>query len=98
LKLVQNGSSPAIVLLRTAVKRFEAGLSNEEIRDGVEEAAIKQVPRLSERLNYLSLFANISTLLGFLVLSQGCSSLFHHWLRLKPQKKHQCWLMESRRL
>jgi biopolymer transport protein ExbB/TolQ len=87
LKQVQKSSSPAIVLLRTAVKRFEAGLSNEEIRDGVEEAAIKQVPRLSERLNYLSLFANISTLLGLLGTIAGLQLSFSSLAAVEAAKK-----------
>jgi biopolymer transport protein ExbB/TolQ len=87
LKQVQKSSSPAIVLLRTVVKRFEAGLSNEEIRDGVEEAAIKQVPRLSERLNYLSLFANISTLLGLLGTIAGLQLSFSSLAAVEAAKK-----------
>ncbi|MBN1602757.1 MAG: MotA/TolQ/ExbB proton channel family protein [Chitinispirillaceae bacterium] len=87
MKLVQKGSSPAIVLLKTALKRFETGLSNEEIRDGVEEAAIKQVPRLSERLNYLSLFANISTLLGLLGTIAGLQLSFSSLATVEAAKK-----------
>lgn len=86
-KLVQKGSAPGIVLLRTAIKRFEAGLSVEEIRDGVEEAAIKQVPRLSDRLNYLSLFANISTLLGLLGTIAGLQLSFSSLATVEAAKK-----------
>ena len=60
--LLSRGKDPKTMLLKTALERFDAGMSIEEIQEGLEEEAIKQVPRLSQRLNYLTLFANIATL------------------------------------
>lgn len=61
-----QGKSPLHGLLRALVKRYRAGLSYKEIRQGVDEAAVRELPRFTERLNYLSLFANTATLLGLL--------------------------------
>lgn len=74
---VQRKKSPLRNLVRIALERYQEGASTEDIRKGVEEAAIKQVPRLSERLNLLSLLANVSTLLGLLGTIFGLQSAFH---------------------
>ncbi len=73
---VVQGKAPVTVLLRTALERFNAGMSVAEIQEGVEEAAIKELPRLSDRLNYLVLFANIATLLGLLGTIMGLQLAF----------------------
>ena len=71
-----TGNAPVAVLLLTALERFNAGMSISEIQEGVEEAAIKELPRLSDRLNYLVLFANIATLLGLLGTIMGLQLAF----------------------
>ena len=74
--------SPVDVLLRTAVERYDAGMKADDIQEGVEEAAIKELPKMTQRLNYLSLFANIATLLGLL----GTISDIDHGLHIgKPR-------------
>jgi biopolymer transport protein ExbB len=70
------GSAPVSVLLHTALERFNAGMSHSEIQEGIEEAAIKELPRLGERLNYLVLFANIATLTGLLGTIMGLQKAF----------------------
>lgn len=75
-KLSVAGNAPVTVLLRTALERFSAGMNISEIQEGVEEAAIKELPRLSDRLNYLVLFANIATLLGLLGTIMGLQLAF----------------------
>jgi biopolymer transport protein ExbB len=75
-KLVLQGKAPVTVLLRVALDRFGAGMNVAEIQEGMEEAAIKELPRLSERLNYLVLFANIATLLGLLGTIMGLQLAF----------------------
>lgn len=65
-KVAGSAGAPVNVLLSTALERFGAGMNHEDIQEGVEEAAIQEVPRMSQRLNYLSLLANIATLLGLL--------------------------------
>ena len=75
------------MLFRTALERFNSGLPIDEIREGVEEAAIQQVPRLSQRLNYLSLFANIATLLGLLGTITGLQLSFSSLATVDAAKK-----------
>ncbi len=75
-KIVAGGKSPLLKLLGVAVERYGSGATMAEIQEGVEEAAIQQVPRLPQRLNYLSLFANIATLLGLLGTISGLQLSF----------------------
>ena len=92
-RVVFNKSDPLSVLLYTAVDRFSNSMNIEEIREGVEEAAIQQVPRLSQRLNYLSLFANVATLLGLLGTITGLQLSFSSLASIEHQRQH-FWLVE----
>lgn len=73
---LQKGGTPLIVLIRTAVERFEAGAPIEQIEEGVEEASIKELPKISRRISYLSMFANIATLVGLLGTIAGLQQSF----------------------
>jgi len=86
-KILSRGSDPKTMLLKTALERFDAGMGIEEIQEGVEEEAIKQVPRLSQRLNYLTLFANIATLLGLLGTITGLQLSFSSLANVEAAKK-----------
>jgi biopolymer transport protein ExbB len=74
--LVSRGLAPLNVLVRTATERFFAGAAGEKIQESVAQAAIKEVPKLSQRLNYLALIANIATLLGLLGTIAGLQISF----------------------
>jgi biopolymer transport protein ExbB len=86
-KAVAKGGSPLTVLLRTAVERYSANIPFTDIQEGIEEAAIQQVPRLPQRLNYLSLFANIATLLGLLGTISGLQLSFSSLAAVEAAKK-----------
>lgn len=86
-KRILSSSAPLPVLLKVAVDRYSAGMSIDEIQEGVEEASIQQVPRLSKRLNYLALFANISTLLGLLGTISGLQLSFSSLVSVEASKK-----------
>jgi biopolymer transport protein ExbB/TolQ len=86
-KIVSKRNSPVDILLRTAVELFAAGMKHDEIREGVEETAIRELPRLSSRLNYLSLFANIATLLGLLGTITGLQTAFGSLSSVEAAKK-----------
>ena len=75
-KILVSRVAPVSALLGIALDRLAEGLSHEEVREAVEEAAIKEVPRLAKRLNYLQLLANIATLLGLLGTILGLQVCF----------------------
>jgi len=84
---VSKGSAPLNILLTIAVSRYEAGLSYAEIEEGVQEAAIRELPRMSERINYLSLFSNIATLLGLIGTISGLQASFSSLAAVEASKK-----------
>jgi biopolymer transport protein ExbB/TolQ len=65
-KIVEKRNSPVHRLLNVAIQRYRKGMSYDEIEKGVEEHAIKEIPRFSNRLSSLGMFANIATLTGLL--------------------------------
>lgn len=79
--------APALVLMRTALERLEAGMSIDDIQEGVDEAAIDEMPKLSKRLNYLALFANIATLLGLLGTIAGLQVSFDSLATVEAAQK-----------
>jgi len=86
-KIVCCRTSPVDVLLRTAVELYAAGMKYDEICEGVEETAIRELPRMSQRLNYLSLFANIATLLGLLGTISGLQTAFSSLAAVEAAQK-----------
>jgi biopolymer transport protein ExbB/TolQ len=87
LKLLSKGRSPLKVLLRVAVERFGAKMSVGDVEEGIQEAAITQMPRMIARLNYLSLFSNIATLLGLLGTISGLQASFSSLAAVEASKK-----------
>lgn len=85
--VIGKGNAPIQVLLKVAVERFSAQLSNEDIEEGIQEAAITQMPRMIARLNYLSLFSNIATLLGLLGTISGLQASFGSLAAVEASRK-----------
>ena len=69
-------STPLHNLLKAAVDKYGSGATPEKIQEGIEEAAILELPKTTQRLNYLSLLANIATLLGLLGTIAGLQVSF----------------------
>jgi biopolymer transport protein ExbB/TolQ len=86
-KALRKGGSPLKVLLRVAVDRFGAQMSVGDVEEGIQEAAITQMPRMTARLNYLSLFSNIATLLGLLGTISGLQASFSSLAAVEASKK-----------
>jgi len=76
LARIAGGRSPVAVILEQAVARFNAGHSLAEVRHGVEEAAIRELPRYGRRVGYLAMLANIATLTGLLGTIFGLQESF----------------------
>jgi biopolymer transport protein ExbB/TolQ len=70
---------PARRLMRRSVETVWEGGGADEIRQAVEELAMREMPRYGRRLNYLAMLANVATLAGLLGtifgLQQSFSSL-----------------------
>lgn len=87
LKYVKKRNNPFFSLLRTALVRFHEGASVNLIEEGIEETSIKELPKLSKRLSYLSLFANIATLVGLLGTIAGLQQSFGSLSSANPAEK-----------
>lgn len=55
---------------------LKAGKRDKEIEQAFQESVLRELPKLKARINYLSLFANIATLLGLLGTIIGLISAF----------------------
>jgi biopolymer transport protein ExbB len=86
-KVVSSRKAPLNMLMLTAIDRFTTGTPNDEIRKSVDQAAIREMPRMTQRLNYLSLFANIGTLLGLLGTIVGLQEMFGSLAAVEASKK-----------
>lgn len=88
-KAAIEGKSPLQAILVSIVNRYEAGLSFVDIKKGAEETAIREIPRYSAHLNYLSLFANIATLLGLMGTIFGLITSFSSLAAAEAAQKAQ---------
>ncbi len=86
-KIAGRKKAPVNTLIQTAIERYSAGMTFDDIQEGVDETAIKEVPKMSQRLNYLSLFANVATLLGLLGTIAGLQLSFTSLASVEAAKK-----------
>lgn len=86
-KAVCCHKAPVNVLMQNAVERYASGMSFDEIQEGVNEASIKELPKMGQRLNYLSLFANVATLLGLLGTIAGLQVSFSSLATVEASRK-----------
>lgn len=82
-----RGTSPLHLLVQVALERVQSGMDVAAIREGVDEASLLVLPRLGSRLNYLSLFANVATLLGLLGTIAGLQVSFSSLAAVEAAKK-----------
>lgn len=55
---------------------LKAGKRDKEIEQAMQESLLREVPLLKKRINYLSMFANVATLLGLLGTIIGLIAAF----------------------
>ena len=84
-----KSKDPLSGLLEVALVRYDKGANIEEIEEGIDEEAINQIPRFTERLNYLALIANVATLLGLLGTIAGLQDSFASLASLEASEKAQ---------
>ncbi|MDR0305539.1 MAG: MotA/TolQ/ExbB proton channel family protein [Chitinispirillales bacterium] len=87
IKFVSGRLAPTHVLLAVALQSFKEGSSISDIQENVEEAAIHQIHRFSVRINYLTLFANVATLVGLLGTITGLMISFSSLANVEAAQK-----------
>jgi len=55
---------------------LKAGRRDKEIEQALQESILREIPRIKARINYLSMFANVATLLGLLGTIVGLIAAF----------------------
>ena len=86
-QLCAKTKSPLSVILESALWHFQQQEPDQEIQNAVDEVALRELPRIQRRTHYLSLFANISTLLGLLGTIFGLQEAFASLAAADPAQK-----------
>jgi biopolymer transport protein ExbB/TolQ len=98
-RLVRNGEAekarqicakmknPLSMIAESALWHFIQQESDQEIQNAVDEIALRELPKIQKRIHYLSLFANISTLLGLLGTIFGLQQQFAALATADPSQK-----------
>ena len=84
--LCQN-QKPSFCILESALWHFQQQEPDQEIQNAIDEVALRELPRIQRRTHYLSLFANIDTLLGLLGTIFGLQDAFGALTAADPSQK-----------
>lgn len=83
-----NRSKSAIArIVLAAVETMQSSPRRDDIESAMQEGILETVPRLAKRTNYLSILANISTLLGLLGTIIGLIAAFTAVAHADPANK-----------
>lgn len=81
-----SGTSAALPkVLKSGLKR--ANQSSDQVQNAIDATALEMIPKIEKRLSYLSLAANMSTLLGLLGTIQGLIISFSAATAATPAQK-----------
>ena len=78
-------------VLKSGLKR--AAQSVEQIQNAIDATALEVIPRIEQRLSYLNLVSNISTLIGLLGTIQGLIESFAAVAAADPTQKSELLTM-----
>jgi biopolymer transport protein ExbB len=98
-RLVRNGEAekarqlcsklknPLAMIVESALWHYIQQETDQEIQNAVDEIALRELPRIQRRTHYLSLFANLATLLGLLGTIFGLQQQFSSLATADPSQK-----------
>ena len=86
-KLCNQTGTPLGLILEAGIWKYEQSATAEEIKDALEEVALREVPRLQKRTQYLGLLANLCTLVGLLGTIFGLQEAFAALESADPSQK-----------
>ncbi len=86
-KLCNQTGTPLGLILEAGIWKYEQASTAEEIKDALEEVALREVPRLQKRTHYLGLLANLCTLVGLLGTIFGLQEAFSALESADPSQK-----------
>jgi biopolymer transport protein ExbB/TolQ len=86
-KLCASLKSPLAIIIESAIWHFIQNEPDHEIQNAVDEVGLRELPKIQRRTHYLSLFANISTLIGLLGTIFGLQGAFASLAAADPSQK-----------
>jgi biopolymer transport protein ExbB len=86
-KLCASMKAPLAVILESAIWHFIQQESDQEIQNAIDEVGLRELPKIQRRTHYLSLFANIATLMGLLGTIFGLQQAFGALATADPSQK-----------
>ena len=86
-KICSKAKTPLSAILESALWHYQQQEPDQEIQNAVDEVALRELPRIQRRTHYLSLFANIATLLGLLGTIFGLQQAFGALAAADPSQK-----------
>jgi biopolymer transport protein ExbB/TolQ len=87
LQYALSSKSAIARIVLAAVETMQSSPRRDDIQSAMQEGILETVPRLSKRTNYLSILANISTLLGLLGTIIGLIAAFTAVAHADPADK-----------
>jgi biopolymer transport protein ExbB len=82
-----NNRSAIARIVLAAIETIQASPRRDDIQSAMQEGILETVPRLAKRTNYLSILANIATLLGLLGTIIGLIAAFTAVAHADPAEK-----------
>jgi biopolymer transport protein ExbB/TolQ len=86
-KLCTTMKSPLATILESALWHFIQNESDQEIQNAMDEVGLRELPKIQRRTHYLSLFANVATLIGLLGTIFGLQQAFGALATADPAQK-----------
>ncbi len=86
-KICARMKNPLALILEAALWHFMQNESDQDIQNAVDEVGLRELPKIQRRTHYISLFANISTLMGLLGTIFGLQSAFDALATADPSQK-----------
>jgi len=86
-QLCSKMKNPLAMIVESALWHYVQNESDQEIQNAIDEIALRELPKIQKRTHYLSLFANLATLLGLLGTIFGLQSQFAALATADPSQK-----------
>jgi len=86
-KMCSSLKNPLATILESALWHFIQNESDTEIQNAMDEVGLRELPKIQRRTHYISLFANISTLMGLLGTIFGLQAAFGALATADPSQK-----------
>ncbi len=86
-EMIANDNSTISQLLEVGLERQGTVRRRDDIEIAMEEGMMEIIPQLEKRINYIALYANLSTLLGLLGTILGLIAAFNAVANANPAEK-----------